>query len=73
MATGPRSRTDVLVVQAERHERWGLDRRTSVHRADCWAVHEKGPLVDTEAEAHAAMAGPGARGCAICGTDQSLR
>ncbi|MFF0290899.1 DUF6233 domain-containing protein [Streptomyces sp. NPDC005262] len=48
-------------------------RRTSVHGAGCSTVHGKRTLVDSEAATRAAMAEPGARGCAICGTDQSLR
>ncbi|WP_405670188.1 MULTISPECIES: DUF6233 domain-containing protein [unclassified Streptomyces] len=43
-----------------------------MHGAGCWTVHERGTLMDSEAAA-CAMAEPGARGCAICGTDQSLR
>lgn len=60
-------------IVRERHAYDAEIRRSSVHRADSWTVHEKGTLVDSEAEARAAMAGPGARGCTICGTDQSLR
>lgn len=46
-------------------------RRTSVHRADCWAA-EGGQVLDTETAAREAMRQPHARGCILCGTDQSL-
>ncbi|WP_206431898.1 DUF6233 domain-containing protein [Streptomyces sp. ADI97-07] len=42
---------------------------TTVHRSDCWGAREVGSLE----EARAAMAQQGARGCILCGTDQSLR
>lgn len=58
-------------VEYERHYA-GAVQRTTVHRFDCWSVQGRSEDITDEHEAGAAMAKPSARGCIICGTDQSL-
>ncbi|MGW0785901.1 DUF6233 domain-containing protein [Streptomyces sp. NPDC002913] len=58
-------------IERERRPYTQTTERTTVHRSDCPTAGD-GPPIDTQTEARAAMAQPGARGCAICGTDQSL-
>ncbi|WP_331719486.1 DUF6233 domain-containing protein [Streptomyces sp. NBC_01174] len=58
-------------VERERRPYTETTARTVVHRSDC-PTARPGPAIDTEAKARDAMAQPGARGCAVCGTDQSL-
>lgn len=58
-------------IVAERRAYDSDIQRTTVHRADCWGAKE-GQEIASEQEARAAMSQPGARGCTLCGTDQSL-
>ncbi|MFJ8848393.1 DUF6233 domain-containing protein [Streptomyces cyaneofuscatus] len=46
--------------------------RTTVHRSDCWSIQGRSEEITDEHEARAAMAQRSARGCTLCGTDQSL-
>ncbi|MEU0382614.1 DUF6233 domain-containing protein [Streptomyces cyaneofuscatus] len=57
-------------VEYERHY-VGAVQRTTVHRSDCRSVQGRSEDITDEHEARAAMAKPSARGCIICGTDQS--
>ncbi|MER6240021.1 DUF6233 domain-containing protein [Streptomyces clavifer] len=59
-------------IVTERHAYDSEVKRTTVHRSDCWGARE-GEEVGSEDEARTAMVRPGARGCVLCGTDQSLR
>ncbi|MGW1666196.1 DUF6233 domain-containing protein [Streptomyces microflavus] len=62
-------------IESERHPAGtpAEARRTAVHRADCWVIQGQSTVVTDKGEARAAMARPGARGCALCGTDQDLK
>ncbi|MET9097180.1 DUF6233 domain-containing protein [Streptomyces cyaneofuscatus] len=59
-------------VEYERHRADREVQRSTVHRADCWSIRGRYEEITDEREARAAMARTSARGCILCGTDQSL-
>ncbi|WOP07057.1 DUF6233 domain-containing protein [Streptomyces cyaneofuscatus] len=59
-------------VEYERHYAGATVQRTTVHRSDCWSIQGRSEDITDEHEARAAMAKTSARGCTLCGTDQSL-
>ncbi|MFE7752141.1 DUF6233 domain-containing protein [Streptomyces sp. NPDC057428] len=67
----PTPATSWLVV-TERRAYTSEIQPTTVHRADCWGAREGEEITSVE-EARAALSRPGARGCVLCGTDQSLQ
>lgn len=59
-------------VEYERTYAGATVQRTTVHRSDCWSIQGRSEEITDEQEARAAMAQASARGCILCGTDQSL-